>query len=143
MNFNSNSNHFSKTLKMFCLLILLLFCVSIDCQNQTLKWCSLIKPNGIYKGLGIYRRFFENRTDQLVMFNKAGAEWLFDVTSDYRTGVFNISVNSVKNIPGKGVVYRFGTFHDIENTTKKSMDCRVETAVKLLNYNKLLLFSIN
>ena len=35
MNFKSNSNHFSKTLKMFRLLILLSITVSIDCKNQT------------------------------------------------------------------------------------------------------------
>ena len=139
--FKSNSNHFSNSLKMFCLLILLLISVSIDCENHRQHLCSLIKPNGTYKGLGIYKRFFENYSEEFVMFNRAGAEWLFDVTSANMTGLFNIKLraDSVKNVQDRGVAYRFSSYH----LSQTPMDCRVETAVKLLNYNKLVLFSIN
>ena len=145
MNFKSNSNHFLKALKMFCLLILLLVTFSIDCQNQTQDMCPIIKPNGNYEGLGIYRGYYWDKrriTSDYVMYNRAGSQWLFGVTFDEMTRSFDIKMiaNSVHTTQHREVVHRFSTYHTMSSLY---MDCWVEKAVKLLNYNKLLLFSIN
>ena len=122
----------SDNLKTFCILIILLISVSIDCENQRQNWCSLINPNGVYKGLGIYRRYnsWDYQSNELVMFNRAGAEWLFDVTFDQKKQTFNIIMrdNSVKKIDDKGVVHRFGIFDYV--WSERLWDCRVQTSVK-------------
>ena len=130
----------SDILKMFCLLILLSISDSIDCENQRQNWCSIVKPKGVYKGLGLYLRYYENKTEDLVMFNRLGTEWLFDVTFDQQNRSFNIEIkgNSVKYTVNKGIVDRFGVYEYLNH----SWDCRVETTVKYFKYIEFILFSI-
>ena len=122
--------------------ILILISFSIDCQTPTtdqLKWCPLIQTNGTSKELGIYHRFRNKGGEaDFVMFNRAGDEWLFNVTHN-RSQEYDIHLlyNTVKHIESnKGIAYRFGLYrHVLDKTTgipvRTLHDCSVRQRVKI------------
>ena len=94
------------------ILIIVLMVSMSECED----WCSLIKPNGSYKGLGIYHRWYERHEGkaEYVMFNRAGYEWKFEITGSPQTGLkeMNISLieGSLKRVDDRNVVNRFGIY---------------------------------
>ena len=98
---------------MFCILLLLLIPVSIDSHttNQT-DWCQHIHTNGKLKDLGIYHRFRNGEGEgDYVMYNRAGAEWLFNITFD-GSDEYGIKwlKNTIEYIEDEGIVHRFGLY---------------------------------
>ena len=115
---------------MFYILILLLISISIKCEN----WCQRVKPNGTYKGLGIYHQFQALETDsQFIMFNRAGAQWPFDVTYDGSDKYdINWRFNEFKHYKDDGVLYRFGMYEKHFNFPAHIttfLDCTVRNKV--------------
>ena len=91
---------------------ILIFLFIID-SNTCEDWCPLIKhPNGTFRGLGIYR-YFKNETDStLVMHNRNGIQWNFNITSPGIEGQMKIELieNSSKTLISDNnseVIYRF------------------------------------
>ena len=122
--------------------ILILSSVSIFCVDSVVipqDWCHYVKPNGTYKGLRIYRRFLNKKGEaDYVMFNRAGDEWLFNVTH-IESDEYGIRLldNTVKHIESnKGTVYRFGIYCKQEGRLSDSftyLDCTVRQRVKISN----------
>ena len=122
---------------MFYILVLILISVSIDSQTTyQSKWCQHIQTNGTSKELGIYHRFRNGKGEgDYVMFNRAGAEWLFNIT---RNGSDKYHIiwrfNETKLIEDKGIVYRFGIYRimpiDFGQTLFMWRDCYVRDKVK-------------
>ena len=125
---------------MLYVIILILSSLFMECENQEMKsWCPLIKPNVPYNGLGIYRRFLDDSgNSDLVMFNRAGSEWLFTLTVRENHYHINLVPDSVKKVEDKGVVNRFATFEK----SKGYKDCTVKTTVKDLILILSLIFSL-
>ena len=123
--------------------LLILICLSaVKCEN----WCPFVKPNNNYKGLGIYRRFYRQTSNEYVMFNRAGAEWLFRITYDEQNKAFGLQFNnSVKRIQDDQVLYRFGSTEP-QKLNRSTADCVVKsipnTTVSTLIDNKINLVCI-
>ena len=124
---------------MISISILLLISVSIDCRD----WCPYVKPNGTYRGLGIYHQFRSRdvKESDYVMFNRAGDEWIFNIihngSDKYDIHLFN---NTVKHIESnKGVVFRFAlygygpanTLGHLRPNVHTYRDCTVRKRVKI------------
>ena len=97
--------------KMTAILISILFFSLIECQD----WCPLIRPNLKYEGLGITNQWNSlNAKDlKLVMYNKAGKEWVFKITGPHYTLKdmrIQLEKNSVAETNGI-VLIRFGVFY--------------------------------
>ena len=93
-------------------LILILTSVSIDCEN----WCPYIKPNDTYKSLRMYYRFRNDEGEaDFVMYNRAGAEWLFNVTHNGSDKYdIHLLYNTVKHTVDEAVLHRFGVLTKIK-----------------------------
>ena len=98
--------------KMTIILISILFFSLIECQD----WCSVIRPNQKYEGLGITRHWnsVEENDVKFVMYNKAGKEWFFKWTYEegYKPKDMTIRLvkNSVKDGPNGTVLNRFAMY---------------------------------
>ena len=90
---------------MFAILVLILMSSQINCHSI----CDTIKPNGVFKGLQIYRKYAEKRVDHcLVMNNRNGTEWMFKITSDENS----LEMNDSMVTTNVSALYRFGHFKD-------------------------------
>ena len=80
-------------LKMNLFIILCFFFASITYYD----WCLLIAPDGNYRELGITRHWetTDENSDEFVMYNKGGDEWLFDIISgtDYSPQNMSVQIN--------------------------------------------------
>ncbi len=61
-------------------------------------WCPLIKPNGQYRGLEVYRSFDQRGQYVYWMDNREGKRWTFNMTSN---GM--ITLNKISIITSDGV----------------------------------------
>ena len=120
------------SLKVVSILIFALSLTSIRCED----WCSLIKPNGSYEGLGMYRHFKVNTKElgTYHMYNRAGTEWMFEI--DYSDNQYSLKMkeNSTKESDQKDVVLRYGFYlgHRSSGLKDSVFDCTVKTVVKSL-----------
>ena len=101
-----------------------------ECQD----WCPFVKPNDTYKGLGIYRRFISTNQSDLLMFNRAGHQWKFDITSESDLPLEDMSlrmiVDSVENTTDENVVLRFGgLIKSLKGVLRHAIDCRLQELV--------------
>ena len=116
---------------MLLISILLLISVSINCED----WCPLIQTNGTYKGLGIYKQFYEADIEKynLVMFNRAGDDWHFKTgKDDYIIEMLN---GTLYPKASTGYAYRFSIYFEERGTfsdTHIKVDCTVRNRVNLL-----------
>ena len=113
---------------MICISIVILISVSIDSMDSVVipkDWCPYVKPNGTYKGLGIYPRFRTTDVKEIdfVMFNRAGDEWLFNITH-IGSDKYDIHLldNTVKHTGYEGVLHKFGIF--IHKRTSGRLDIK-------------------
>ena len=129
---------------MFCVLILILISISVDCVD----WCPYVKPNGNYKGLRIYRRYLDSEGKaELVMNNRDRYEWLFELRKPGKDGKYLIDFRNetIKSIDETRVFHRFGIVVQI---TGIYLNCAVETPVenRVLSYvvfNNIIVFVDN
>ena len=139
----TNIKKFSMSSKMILFFVFTLSLTSISCED----WCSLIKPNGTYKGLGMYRYFEvqDKGIGSFLMYNRAGAEWKFQI--NYTDDMLSLKMieNSTKESANEDVVHRIGfyIFHRSDPLKDKKQgsvfDCTIKTAVRL----HFICFSIN
>ena len=130
---------------MLLISILLLISVSINCEDSVViprDWCPIVKPNGTYKGLRIYHRFLDiNGSEEYVMFNSAGDEWLFKLGYNGSEYDINILDDTLKHNTSEGVDYRFGIYFKEGTWLSRavSLDCAVRQIVKtfILRFLKL------
>ena len=98
--------------KMISIIICFFFFGLIECED----WCPLIAPDGNYKELGVTRHWkgFEERDAELVMFNRYGNEWLFNITADDNYSPQSVRIEmiegSVRKGPDSDVINRFGIY---------------------------------
>ena len=126
---------------------ILLLIVSINCED----WCPYVKPNGTYRGLGIYHRYRDSSGNaDFVMYNRAGYEWLFDLTYiGNQKYVFELRNNSHKPIDDKLVVYRFAIYEKryigSPPWISQYLDCTVKKKVKFVLYciQITIVFAVN
>ena len=133
---------------MFSILTLILIAVGVDCYD----WCPLVKPNGTYRGLGIYRRFRDSDgNSDFIMYNRFGAEWRFDLHPDNKSHPIVMWDNTVKEIDDKEVVNRFGVYGGVIKKPVSatnpvvyiSIDCAVKTIVnKNFSINPFLIIKL-
>ena len=101
---------------------ILIFLFVID-SNTCEDWCPLIKhTNGTYRGLGIYRYFNSETDSTLVMHNRDGIQWYFNITSPgienrMRIEMIENSSKPLKSDNTSEVVHRFGVFEKQMETT--------------------------
>ena len=136
---------------MLFISILLLISVSINCEDSVvspLDWCPIVKPNGTYKGLGIYHRFHSVKGEaNFVMFNSAGDEWIFELgyNRSHEYGIEMLS-HTLKRNTSEGVDYRFSIYckeskfvSPVPEILVTYLDCTVRKEVKISYF---LFFSI-
>ena len=98
--------------KMNSFLIFCFFFASIHSYD----WCSLIAPDGNYRELGITRHWksLDDSDSELVMYNKVGDEWLFDIIAEKDYSPQNMSVRMVGGTQREGseenVIIKFGIY---------------------------------
>ena len=123
--------------KMTAIFISILFFSLTECED----WCSVIRPNSKYEGLGITRHWNSiKETDvKFVMYNKAGKEWFFRWTYEpgYKPEDMTIQLveNSVKNGPNGTVLNRFAMYFKGNLIGKKdayAANCRLLDMVCIL-----------
>ena len=123
---------------------------SVECED----WCSLIKPNGTYEGLGMYRHFGvkDKGFGSYVMYNRAGTQWMFGIrnTTDRHEIDLEMIDNSTKQWNHMNVVHRFGFYIDHFSTTTGGsvtdtvfVDCTVKTVVTLFQIQFQIILSID
>ena len=128
--------------------ILLLIFVSINCENSViiattdqLKWCPLIQTNGTINELGICHRFRDSLINaEYVMFNRAGAEWLFNVTYNKTNDKYGINLlyNTTK-YKVEGFVHRYGLFSYEPKSDRRlgtqRQNCYVSRKVNIIRFS--------
>ena len=68
---------------MVSILLLILMSIPIHCKPD---WCQFVRKDGVYNGLGIYRRYIDDKPN-LRLYNRIGFEMGFEVTSDESTSI--------------------------------------------------------
>ena len=98
--------------------------MSILCLSESYDWCSLLKPNNTYKGLGIYHKFDSNGDGKYIMYDTNGKQWFFGISGSDGQVLQKMRISRKKDLPIDTPVYehRFG------------MLLVVETAGKLVDY---------
>ena len=113
---------------MFCVLVLILFSVCVECQDL----CQLIKPKGTYNGIGIYHRYRDTSgNDDFIMYNRAGYEWHFTLAFDGNKYSMIVQNEAFKQVKDEGVVHKFGIYQSGIVKIPKFADCTVKTTVKV------------
>ena len=93
------------------LIIILITHLSV-CQD----WCSIITTNGIYRGLGAYRRWYATKEDksEFVMFNRWDYEWKFTIEGSRGANLSAMHIrivdNSLKSGTNSTVSQRFSLY---------------------------------
>ena len=93
-------------------IIFCFFFASIKCKD----WCLLIAPDGNSRELGITRQWksLDDGDVDLVMYNRVGNEWVFDIIAEKDYSPQNMSVRmfdrSQRKGPEKDVIIKFGIY---------------------------------
>ena len=108
--------------------LLLVISVPIH-SNDDFDWCPIVKPNGIYNGLRVWRQYTSSKGDsQLYMSNRANSVWHFNVFHNGSDRYhIELSSKTVAPIEEKGVLYRFAMRRKVGSLY---YNCRVESRVK-------------